>query len=88
MENLKPIAETLLDCAICLNEIPDSTAANAEGADYIGAFCGLECYQVFVAQQKAEAAREQRELEQRKQGSAEANQETYGASEPQASDAP
>lgn len=54
------MAEMPLPCDTCLNEIPESTALNSEGADYVGAFCGLECYQVFVARQRAEVATQQR----------------------------
>ncbi len=43
-------------CAVCRKEIPVSAAFTPQGAEYIGFFCGMECYQEFVAEQKAEPA--------------------------------
>lgn len=31
-------------CSICLNEIPESVAANSEADEYTQHFCGIECY--------------------------------------------
>ncbi|MDD5250326.1 MAG: DUF3330 domain-containing protein [Rhodocyclaceae bacterium] len=56
MENRKPVPETVLRCEDCLRDIPPSAALTAEGSDYVGAFCGLECYQKFVAAAAAPAA--------------------------------
>ena len=48
MNHIIPEAEVHLSCAVCLQEIPRSAALTAEGADYVGEFCGLDCYQEFL----------------------------------------
>jgi hypothetical protein len=51
----KPIApsgEPTITCAACFNEVPLSTAFTPEGAEYVEHFCGLECYQQFIAEAK------------------------------------
>ncbi|SCK25496.1 DUF3330 domain-containing protein [Vogesella sp. LIG4] len=35
--------DTLLDCRVCLEEIPADT--NSETEEYVSYFCGLDCYQ-------------------------------------------
>ncbi len=42
-------------CSVCLKEVPMSSALMPEGADYVGHFCGIECYAEFAAQQNAAA---------------------------------
>ncbi|HET19759.1 MAG TPA: DUF3330 domain-containing protein [Chromatiales bacterium] len=37
--------QELVQCDICLKEIPVSEASNVEAVEYIMHFCGLECYQ-------------------------------------------
>ncbi len=37
-------------CSICRKEIPLSSALTPQGAEYVGYFCGIECYQEFVAE--------------------------------------
>ncbi len=39
------IAPTMLDCEVCLQEIPSSVADHAEADDYVANLCGLSCYQ-------------------------------------------
>lgn len=39
------ISEALLECEVCLSEIPDSVGINAEADEYVSHYCGLECYQ-------------------------------------------
>jgi len=56
MEKFKP-APAQLSCDVCLREIPRSAAMTAEGADYVGEFCGLECYQEFLKAVDAAAVR-------------------------------
>lgn len=34
----------LVECEICLKEIPASEAKNEEASDYVLHFCGLECF--------------------------------------------
>lgn len=51
----KPIApsgEPTITCATCFNEVPLSAASTPEGAEYVGHFCGIECYQQFLAEAK------------------------------------
>lgn len=51
----KPIAppgEPIISCNACRKEVPLSAALTPEGAEYIGHFCGIECYQAFVAEAK------------------------------------
>jgi len=43
-------------CSVCLKEIPLNMVDTPEGSDYIGHFCGIECYEEFAAQQKTESA--------------------------------
>ena len=44
--------EELIQCEICLTEIPASDAETAETADYVAHFCGLECYQQWHDSEK------------------------------------
>lgn len=41
-----------ITCSECLKEIPLSAAFMPEGEGYIGEFCGIECYEQFLAQKK------------------------------------
>ncbi|MDH5692605.1 MAG: DUF3330 domain-containing protein [Gammaproteobacteria bacterium] len=43
----KEANEVLLQCEVCLKEIPESTASNPEADEYVSHFCGLECYDVW-----------------------------------------
>lgn len=52
----------IVECSVCLNEVPISEARSAEATDYVAYFCGLDCYQQwhFAATetpQEAEAKR-------------------------------
>lgn len=58
MEKPKPIVESLVSCDVCRKEIPQSAVFTPEAADYVGAFCGLECYQKFLEDAGAPAIRE------------------------------
>lgn len=44
-------------CEVCLKEVPESAAFTPEGSEYVGHFCGIECYQAFVRKQR-EAAKQ------------------------------
>ncbi len=50
-----PIAPHLIDCSICRREIPLSSVLTPEGAEYVGYFCGVECYEAFMADEQAAA---------------------------------
>jgi hypothetical protein len=55
----KPIApsgEPMISCDACRKEVPLSAAFTPEGAEYIGHYCGIECYQEFVAEAKRREA--------------------------------
>jgi len=36
--------ESLVECEVCLKEIPTSAAKHDETSDYVRHFCGIECY--------------------------------------------
>ena len=40
----------LLDCSICMQEIPATGGASEEAEDYVRHFCGLECYAQWAQQ--------------------------------------
>ena len=39
----------MVECEVCLTEIPASVAQRIEGSDYVHHFCGLECFGVWRA---------------------------------------
>jgi Domain of unknown function (DUF3330) len=43
-------------CNVCHKEIPLSSALAPEGAEYFGYFCGIDCYNEFVATQEADVS--------------------------------
>jgi len=40
---------TLVACTVCRHEVPVDESINAEATDYVAHFCGLECYQRWIA---------------------------------------
>ena len=50
-ENNKPITDGVVNCEVCLKEIPSSEAASAEGVDYFVYFCGTECFAKWEEQE-------------------------------------
>lgn len=48
--NDEPTEGTMVECDICLKEIPASEARNSEATDYVRHFCGLECYEKWRKQ--------------------------------------
>ena len=46
------ISYELVDCEICLNEIPISEAKSEEACEYVAHFCGLDCYDKWRRQQE------------------------------------
>lgn len=48
--------EEQIACDICRKEIPVSAAFTPQGAEYIGFFCGMECYEEFMQAHKAAEA--------------------------------
>jgi YHS domain-containing protein len=51
--NRPQMPEQQIACAVCRKEIPLSSAFTPQGAEYIEYFCGMECYEEFVAAQKS-----------------------------------
>ena len=47
--------QELVSCEICLKEVPLNDATNPEMDDYVAHFCGLECYEQWKNQPKAES---------------------------------
>lgn len=47
-----------VSCCVCCKEIPLDAAFTPEGAEYVEHFCGLDCYQRFVAMAKGVSASE------------------------------
>lgn len=50
--SLQPDDVEKVACSVCQKEIPLSAAFTPEGMDYVGEFCGIECYEQFVLQSK------------------------------------
>lgn len=48
-----PTQDDLIACEICLTEIPGTVSGNAEADEYVVHYCGLECYELWRAQQEA-----------------------------------
>ncbi|TXT23231.1 MAG: urf-2 [Gallionellaceae bacterium] len=44
-----------ISCSLCRKEVPLSAALTPQGADYVGYFCGIECYDEFSAQKESQA---------------------------------
>lgn len=42
-----------ISCSLCRKEIPLSAALRPQGVDYVGYFCGIECYDEFTGQQES-----------------------------------
>jgi len=47
----------IVSCSVCLKEIPLSAAMTPEGVDYIGQFCGIECYELFAMKHKLDSSK-------------------------------
>lgn len=56
----------LVACDVCLREIPQSEAINAEATDYVAHFCGLDCYRRW-AERTADQDRAKRKPDTRRQ---------------------
>lgn len=44
--------DNLVECEICLKEIPVSEAKSEEASGYVAHFCGLECYEIWKEQEQ------------------------------------
>lgn len=56
--NPMPIDVDLVECEVCLKEIPKSEAQSAEVRDYVVYFCGLKCYEEWADEKIEERTRE------------------------------
>jgi hypothetical protein len=43
----------LVSCVECRKQVPKDEAHNAEAADYVAYFCGLDCYQKWLTKNDA-----------------------------------
>lgn len=50
----RAIVLEIVECEVCLKEIPVSEARMEEAAEYVHHFCGLECYAKWRAQEDQE----------------------------------
>lgn len=55
----KPIVTVpeLLQCDVCLTEIPASVSQTLEGPDYVHHFCGLDCLEKWREKAEKEVGR-------------------------------
>ena len=51
-ESTAPDYSVYISCEMCLKSIPSSDSKCLEAEDYVAHFCGLECYDIWVKQQK------------------------------------
>jgi hypothetical protein len=52
----------MIACAVCLSEIPASTARVFEAQDYIQYFCGIDCYKKWQDKQNNSPAKPRRSM--------------------------
>lgn len=38
----------VVECRVCLQEVPRAGAISEEACDYVAYYCGLECYQLWL----------------------------------------
>ena len=53
-ENNAKVNEPVLDCDVCMKEIPATGGHNDEADEYVRHFCGLECYARWAEQEPEE----------------------------------
>jgi YHS domain-containing protein len=56
--NPEPAPAEVVECEVCLKEIPRSAAQSAEVRDYVVYFCGPKCYEEWAEEQSEEHTRE------------------------------
>ena len=52
-ESSETVQDVIIDCNICLKEVPASEAKSEEATDYVLHFCGLECYARWMEQSRS-----------------------------------
>ena len=50
VDTVKPVEKAMIECELCLKEVPVSAAKSVEISDYVHHFCGLECYNQWKEQ--------------------------------------
>lgn len=58
IEARKGTGVELVKCEVCLKEVPQSAAQNAEAREYVAYFCGPECYEEWEAELMKERTQE------------------------------
>jgi len=51
-EKLPQIELEIVECEICLKEVPVSAATSEEAQDYVAYFCGIDCFARWKQQQE------------------------------------
>jgi hypothetical protein len=54
MDNEKRSQEEMVECEVCLKEVPLSAAKNEEAQDYVAHFCGIDCFAKWKARGETE----------------------------------
>ena len=55
VDHPKPELPEQIACEICMKEVPKTEALNAEGAEYVLYFCGLDCYRKWSGDQPGQS---------------------------------
>jgi hypothetical protein len=50
IEDNENLADQVVECNVCLKEIPVSEARSVEVVDYVMHFCGIDCYSKWKEQ--------------------------------------
>ena len=54
--HLHPEEPDLIDCEVCLTQIPADSSANMESEEYVYHFCGIHCYEEWKRRNAAQTA--------------------------------
>lgn len=54
VDTVKPVEKAMVECEVCLKEVPKSAAKSVETSDYVHHFCGVECYSQWKEQAESE----------------------------------
>ncbi len=52
MNDVNQVEKELVQCDVCLKEIPTSESKNTEASDYVAHFCGLDCHEKWMNKAK------------------------------------
>lgn len=77
----KPTVKLIkISCEECRKHIPKSVANTTEGGEYVKYFCGLECYEQWFNEKRAQSKLDRRKHERRK-GKAQSAKSKVGLSD-------